>query len=110
MQPGSSLFHGQDVVYHDLGEEMLQHAFEGKNRFLIHYIDDSVMVKYMDGSLKGFTLFKWFYFATQRTQGYAERRESLAKRHGEHHLPAVNIVNISANSITKLNCLGRDFV
>ncbi len=49
MQPGSSLFHGQDVVYHDLGEEMLQHAFEGKNRSLIPYEDNEEMDKCMDG-------------------------------------------------------------
>ena len=24
------MFHGQDVVYNDLGEEMLLHAFDGK--------------------------------------------------------------------------------
>ena len=26
------MFHGQDVVYQDLGEEMLQHAFQGIGR------------------------------------------------------------------------------
>jgi hypothetical protein len=49
MQPGSSLFHGQDVVYHDLGEEMLQHAFEGKNLFLIpHEITKEWISVWMD--------------------------------------------------------------
>ena len=28
-QPGKPGFHGQDKVYDDLGDEMLQHAFEG---------------------------------------------------------------------------------
>ena len=30
MQPGKAGFHGQDKVYDDLGDEMLQHAFEGE--------------------------------------------------------------------------------
>ena len=31
-QPGKPGFHGQDRVYKDLGDEMLQHAFEGTCR------------------------------------------------------------------------------
>ena len=30
LQPGKPGFHGQDKVYDDLGDEMLQHAFEGE--------------------------------------------------------------------------------
>ena len=30
MQPQDVNFHGQEQVYGDLGEEMLEHAFEGK--------------------------------------------------------------------------------
>ena len=29
LQPNDPVFHGQDVVYMELGEEMLQHAFQG---------------------------------------------------------------------------------
>ena len=31
MQPQDVNFHGQEQVYGDLGEEMLEHAFEGKS-------------------------------------------------------------------------------
>jgi len=30
LQPQDPGFHGQDKVYGDLGEEMLEHSFEGK--------------------------------------------------------------------------------
>ena len=30
-QPNDANFHGQEQVYGDLGEEMLEHAFEGKD-------------------------------------------------------------------------------
>ena len=30
-QPKHEGFHGQEKVYHDLGEEMLEHSFEGKD-------------------------------------------------------------------------------
>ena len=30
-QPQDTGFHGQDKVYGDLGEEMLEHSFEGKH-------------------------------------------------------------------------------
>ena len=29
LQPKDEGFHGQEKVYHDLGEEMLDHSFEG---------------------------------------------------------------------------------
>ena len=32
MQPQDVNFHGQEQVYGDLGEEMLEHAFEGKSQ------------------------------------------------------------------------------
>ena len=30
-QPKDEGFHSQEQVYHDLGEEMLEHSFEGKD-------------------------------------------------------------------------------
>jgi len=37
VQPKGSGFHGQDRVYNDLGEEMLEHAFEGYNVCIFAY-------------------------------------------------------------------------
>ena len=34
-QPQDPGFHGQEKVYGDLGEEMLEHSFEGKNHFFV---------------------------------------------------------------------------
>ena len=33
-QPKDPGFHSQEKVYHDLGEEMLDHSFEGKSEIL----------------------------------------------------------------------------
>ena len=35
-QPKDPGFHSQEKVYHDLGEEMLDHSFEGKSEIFIH--------------------------------------------------------------------------
>ena len=37
MQPQDVNFHGQEQVYGDLGEEMLEHAFEGKTMLFCLY-------------------------------------------------------------------------
>jgi kinesin family protein 1 len=37
LQPKGPGFHGQDTVYNDLGEEMLEHAFEGYNVCIFAY-------------------------------------------------------------------------
>ena len=36
-QPGAEGFHGQEKVYGDLGEEMLDHAFQGYNVCIFAY-------------------------------------------------------------------------
>ena len=40
MQPQDVNFHGQEQVYGDLGEEMLEHAFEGKSQMKKNWLDD----------------------------------------------------------------------
>jgi len=35
-QPQDAGFHGQEKVYGDLGEEMLEHSFEGKQYILLY--------------------------------------------------------------------------
>ena len=40
MQPQDVNFHGQEQVYGDLGEEMLEHAFEGKSQMKKKWLDD----------------------------------------------------------------------
>ena len=53
LQPEDEVFHGQDVVYNDLGEEMLLHAFDGKPAKL------QAMVLISDGSSEHYAHVVW---------------------------------------------------
>ena len=51
LQPKDEGFHGQEKVYHDLGEEMLDHSFEGMwwiqlSQILTHALNHKYHVKY----------------------------------------------------------------
>ena len=46
MQPQDVNFHGQEQVYGDLGEEMLEHAFEGKGVFIPLQTFDYIWISY----------------------------------------------------------------
>ena len=43
-QPNDTNFHGQEQVYGDLGEEMLEHAFEGKGVFIPLQSFDCILI------------------------------------------------------------------